>query len=134
MQQAREVPGHPAGQGRTEDEAGCRPSDRCNASTQTSDPQRKVQRKARFAGESESRIIPQGKARQKEYRRKYLATPHGKAKRKEYMATPHGKSRRKEYERKTSAEDHERKGASHLTVRSASAEDKRGARRLIRYP
>ena len=29
MQQAREVPGHPAGQGRTEDEAGCRASDRC---------------------------------------------------------------------------------------------------------
>ena len=62
MQQAREVPGHPAGQGRTEDEAGCRVSDRCNASTQTSDPQRK--------------------ASQKEYCRKYNATPQRKAWRK----------------------------------------------------
>ena len=71
-------------------------------------------------------------AKQKETKRMYEATAHGRAKRKEYLATPHGKTRRKEYERKTSAEDHERKGASHLTVRSASAEDKRGARRLIR--
>ena len=77
MQQAREVPGHPAGQGRTEDEAGCRASARCNASTQPSDPQRK--------------------ASQKEYWRKYNATPQRKAWRKKYEATPQSKARRKEH-------------------------------------
>ena len=77
--------------------------------------------------DAQRRATPHGKARQKEYnvayyqknkarivakQKEYTASPYGKAKRKEYLATPHGKTRRKEYERKTSAEDHERKTTS----------------------
>ena len=49
---------------------------------------------------------PRGKARRKEIRRKYEATPHGKAKRKEYGATPHRKAYLKEYKRRYRASPH----------------------------
>ena len=37
------------------------------------------------------------KAKQKEYQRRYAASPHAKAKKKEYRASPHGKAKQKEY-------------------------------------
>ena len=81
------------------------------AAARISEAQRPLDPMERFAGESESRITPQGKGRQKEYnaasyqknkarlvakQKEYNATPHGKAKRKEYEVTPHGKTKRKE--------------------------------------
>ena len=43
------------------------------------------------------------KAKQKERRRRYAASPHAKAKRKEYRASPHGKAKQKEYNAKYEA-------------------------------
>ena len=101
-----QVPGHPTRQGQKErDQA----EDFATAHGKAKQKQYDAKRQA----------TPHRKAWQKEYDAKRGTTPHGKAKRKEYLATPHGKARRKEYERKTSAEDHERKGASYLTARSA---------------
>ena len=116
------------------------------AAARISEAQRPLDPMERFAGESESRITPHrmakqkeydvayyqenkarivvrqkeykrkysatahGKAKQKGYNAKYLATPHGKAKHKEckarYLATPHGKAKRKETKRKYFATAH----------------------------
>ena len=53
---------------------------------------------------------PQGRARRKEYNAKRYITPQGKAKQKEYQrryrASPHGKAKRKEWNAKRQATPH----------------------------
>ena len=98
------------------------------AAARISEAQRPLDPMERFAGESESRITPHRMAKQKEYdaayyqknkarlaayqkrkedKRKYDASPHGKARKKEYndkrQATPHRMAKQKEYERKYDA-------------------------------